>query len=166
MRVFIALLSLLITGGNGPQVNYSVEIYLLANNHSNLSDSISKELTIKKEDLPIVPFINDDEIEHFDTSNYRITFSREAAKRIGALKPSLSVGIPFVLTVDREPILSGYFVNIVSSFGCGAYVLSNTPQQVQELRKGLPEYYYKAIISENRKNHFLIQALERTGRLK
>ena len=113
-----------------------------------------------------MPFINDDEIALFDSSTYKITFLKEAAKRIGTLKPSLSVGIPFVLTVDRQPVLTGYFVNQLSSFGCAAYVLTNTQNGVQELLKGLPEHQYKASIAEKRKNLLFLQALERTGRLK
>jgi len=129
-------------------------------------DKLPKEFTIKKEDLPTMPFIKDDEIELFDTSSYKITFSKEAAERIGALKPSLPVGIPFVLTIDREPILTGYFVNELSSFGCAAYVMSNSSNSVQELQKGLPEQHYKTQIVEKRTNFLLVQALERTGRLK
>ena len=113
-----------------------------------------------------MPFIIDDEVVSFDTSSYKITFTKEAAKRIGELKPGLSVGIPFVLAVDREPILTGYFVNQLSSFGCAAYVMSNSFSTVHVLQKGLPEHHYETKIVERRKSFLLLQALERTGRLK
>ena len=166
MRVLLTILSLSFLTGHRPVINYSVEIYLVPHQQSKATHSIPKEFDVKKEDLPTMPFIIDDEIESFDTANYRITFSKEAAKRIGALKPNLSVGIPFVLTLDREPVLTGYFVNTLSSFSFGAYVLLNTTQTVQKLRRGLPEHRYKTLITEKRKNFLVIQALERTGRLR
>jgi hypothetical protein len=120
MRVLIAILLILVLSGHRPLINYSVEIYLLPYKQLTTKGNISKEFEVKKKDLPSMPFINDDEIVLFDTSTYRITFLKVAAKRISALKPSLPAGIPFVLTVDREPILTGYFVNELSSFGCSA----------------------------------------------
>jgi len=157
---------MLFLGAHRPVINYSVEIYLVPHKHALSSNGVYKEFTISKKDLPVEPFILDDEIVLYDTSSYSITFSKEAAKRMGSLKPSIAVGMPFVLTVDREPILSGYVINSVSSYGCAAYVLTNTGQLSQKLGKGLPEKNYKKLIAEKRKNFLLVQALERTGRLK
>src|SRR5690606_24550528 len=113
-----------------------------------------------------LPFLRDDDIDYYDTSNNKIFITKDASKRIAALKPKLNVGIPFVLTVDRQPILTGYFWNNASSFGCAAYVLFNTNDTTQRLLKGLPEYSYISSIIEKRKNYFFLQALERTGRIK
>ncbi|RYY45043.1 MAG: hypothetical protein EOO06_17200 [Chitinophagaceae bacterium] len=166
MKLLIAILSILVLSGHRPLINYSVEIYLLPGKRSTTKDNIPKEFEVFKEELPPMPFINDDEVVSFDTSSHKTTFKKEAAKRIGALKPSLPAGIPFVLTVDREPVLTGYFVNQLSSSGCAAYVMTNSSNTVQELRKGLPEHRFKTQIVEKRKNFLLLQALERTGRLK
>ena len=163
MKFLIAILSILVLSRHRPLINYSVERYLLPSKHSKTNDSIPEEFEVNKENLPTMPFINDDELVLFDTSSNKITFAKEAAKRIGTLKPSLPVGIPFILTVDREPVLTGYFVNQLSSFGCAAYVMTNSSNVVQELKKGLPEHHYKNKIVEKRKNFLLLQALERTG---
>src|SRR5688572_5207208 len=122
MRIFILIIALLILNGHRPKINYSVEIYTLKNLPANTPDKKAVEFDITKEELPEMPFIIDDGIRLFDTTSFEITFSKEAAEKIGKLQPELAVGIPFVLTVDREPVLTGYFVNRLSSHGCAAYI--------------------------------------------
>ncbi len=166
-KAFITILLLVILGSfRDPKINYSIEIYLLKNLKPKIENGIVTEFKFQKNDLPVLPFISDDDIESFDTSLNKIYFKKEAAKRIGALKPDLKVGIPFVLTVDREPVLTGYFCNIFSSFGCGSYVLINLKDTALILKKGLPEYSYTTSIAEKRKGYFFLQALERTGRIR
>ena len=165
MRVFIVIAALLALYSYSPKINYSIEIYLPDTSNVNSGGIAPTEFIILKEHLPEMPFINDEGIEQFDTANFKITFSKEAAAKIKTLKPGLAKGIPFVLAVDREPVLSGYFINTFSSVGCRAYVL-NTRDRVQRLTKGLPEHYYEGLIAERRNSSIFIQALERTGRLK
>jgi hypothetical protein len=148
------------------KINYSIELYILPNSKSIVKNGLATEFEINNIDLPTLPFIRDDDIEYYDTSHDKIFISQDAAKRISELKPKLNVGIPFVLTVDRQPILTGYFWNTVSSFGCASYVLFNSNDTSQNLLRGLPEYSYVDSIIEKRRNYFFLQALERTGRIK
>jgi hypothetical protein len=168
MKAGFIIISLLFSlcGFHHNKINYSIEIYLLKNITPKLSNGIPVEFTIRKSDLPELPFIKDDEIESFDTSSYKIQFNKDAAKRIGNLNPDLQVGIPFVLCVDRQPILTGYICNSVSSFSCNSYALINFKTNTQILIKGIPVRQYEKNILERRKNLFFVQALERTGRLK
>lgn len=164
MRYILGIIAILVFGSFNPnRVNYSIEIYLPQNVFAN---GTTEEFEIKRTDLPVLPFIMDDEIVSFDSSTNQISFEKQAAERIGKLTPSLGKGIPFVLTFDRDPVLTGYFWNVLSSFECKAYVLLNERSPTQVLRKGLPEIAYKDVLIERRKSYFFIQALERTGGLK
>ena len=167
MSKFLFIITLLvITSFNKPEINYSIELYILTDAKSTIKNGLATEFEIKDTDLPSLPFLRDDDIDYYDTSKNKIFITKDAAKRIAALKPKLNVGIPFVLTVDRQPILTGYFWNTASSFGCASYVLFNSSDITQKLLKGLPEYSYVNSIIEKRKNYFFLQALERTGRFK
>ena len=157
---------LVITSFNKPKINYSIELYILSDKKSTIKNGFATEFEIKDNDLPTLPFLRDDDIDYYDTSKNKIFITKDAAKRIAALKPKVNVGIPFVLTVDRQAILTGYFWNSVSSVGCASYVLFNSNHIAQKLLKGLPEYSYVNSIHEKRKNYFFLQALERTGRIK
>ena len=69
MKFLIAILSILVLSRHRPLINYSVEIYLLPSKHSKTNDSIPEEFEVNKENLPTMPFINDDELVLFDTSS-------------------------------------------------------------------------------------------------
>ena len=167
MSKFLLIITLLvITSFNPPKINYSIELYILSDTKATIKNGLATEFDIDETDLPALPFIRDDDIDYYDTSNNKIFITKDAANRIATLKPKLNVGIPFVLTVDRQPILTGYIWNTVSSFGCASYVLFNSNDTVQSLLKGLPEYSYANSIIEKRKNYFFIRALEKTGRIK
>ena len=167
MSKFLLIITfLVITSFNKPKINYSIELYILSDTISTFKNGLATEFKVNDTDLPELPFIMDDEINYYDTSNNKIYITKDAAKRIAALKPKLNVGIPFVLTVDRKPILTGYVWNRASSFGCASYVLINSNNTTLSLLKGLPEYTYVISIIEKRKNYFFLQALERTGRIK
>jgi hypothetical protein len=155
-----------ITSFNKPKINYSIELYVLPDTKSTIKNGLATEFEIKDTDLPTLPFIRDDDIDYYDTCINKIFITQDAAIRIAELKPKLNVGIPFVLTVDRKPILTGYFWSTFSSFGCASYVFFNSNDTTQKLLKGLPEYSYANKIIEKRKNYFFLQALERTGRIK
>lgn len=165
-KFLLTILLIISTGFHNPKINYSIELYILPASNLKTNNGIASEFSITNTDLPTLPLIRDDDIEYYDTNLNKIYFTQEAAKRIGELKPKLNAGIPFVLTTDREPILTGYFWNTVSSFGCASYVLFNSNDTVQSLLKGLPEHRYVNNIIEKRKNYFFLQALERTGRIK
>jgi len=166
MRVLLILFSFVIFSSGRAQTSGVVEIYLLKGDGLKSGHGIQGDFSIEKKNVPEKPFIRNEEITSFDTSSFTITFKNEAATRIGRLKPELSRGIPFVLTVDREPVLCGYFLNVLTSFGCGGYALINFNSTKQKLIKGLPEYSYEDILEERRKDPILIQALKKTNRLR
>lgn len=75
-------------------------------------------------DLQKVPFITNEEIESFNLNNDKIKFSSKAIKRIDSLSEHVPMhkGVQFVVTVNKNPQLTGYFMGI--SRWCDWYYIS------------------------------------------
>ena len=81
------------------------------------------DYNVKLSDLKIEPFITDDEILSFDTENNKLVFDSIAANRIYQLEPNMIKGVQFVITVDKKPVLNGYFWSLHSSYSCNSYCI-------------------------------------------
>jgi len=143
-----------------------VEIYLIKEKATIDTTEGPDAFRVSKSDLPKEPFIRDSDILFYNDTTFELTFSAAAAERISALKPDLRIGIPFVLTIDRDPILCGYFTNFVSSFASGANSIPVIKSTVHRIQKGIPEYHFEKNIKERRNDKRLIQAMKSSGRLK
>ena len=143
-----------------------VEIYLIKEKAALDTSEGPDAFHVLKSDLPKEPFIKNGGILFYNDSTFEITVTQAAAEIISTLKPALQVGIPFVLTIDREPILYGYFTNLFSSFTSGANSISVTKSTVHRIQKGIPEYNFEKSIMEHRNDWRLIQAMKISGRLK
>ena len=131
------------------------------------------------EDIQSLPFIIDEEIHEFDIKNDIITFDSIVIKRIETHKPSKS---QFVITIDKEPVLTGYFWTGFNSripswytlYGTDSYGLKVTDEKYKRvmLEFGAPKLVTKL---KHRRESFdrprppypqeLIEALRSTGRL-
>ncbi|WP_417887964.1 hypothetical protein [Zunongwangia sp.] len=67
------------------------------------------------QDLKENPFIKDEEIIGFDFKESKIRISSTGVSKIMSLKPNMNHSRQFVITIDKMPILTGYFFNTFSS---------------------------------------------------
>jgi hypothetical protein len=153
---------LLSNSGYGQTLTPKIEIYLL--NHFVQPDKGTKRFTATDSDLQEKPLIEDCQIIGYDTIKFEYTIDTLVCSRLSTLNPSLPIGIQFVITVDRKPVISGYFWNPVSSFGCDWYNIPVICKQEIKIDKGLPEYSYTDI-PEMRNDSRLVDALIKSNRL-
>lgn len=74
------------------------------------------EFSVSKEQINNLPLIKDTEIIKFDSNTNQLIFSASGRKKIENLKPSMKFGTQFVICVNGEPSLTGYFRNHFSSY--------------------------------------------------
>lgn len=108
-------------------------------------DTLTSELILagafkgKKRDLKNEPFINSHEIISFNKNTGQLTLDKVATKKLSDLKFD-SFGQQFILTINGEPQISGYFYPAAYSFGSNTYhyqYLSNSEISELELYNGL-----------------------------
>ncbi|SHJ26882.1 hypothetical protein SAMN04488096_1282 [Mesonia phycicola] len=81
----------------------------------------SGEFTAKKTDLRDKPFLDKSRIIDFNPKNGHLIIDSIGAKQITELPRSNNMGHQFVLTVDGEPKLFGYFYSYPFSYYCHTY---------------------------------------------
>ncbi|WP_330441832.1 hypothetical protein [Flavobacterium sp. C4GT6] len=74
-------------------------------------------------DLQSEPFIDDSDIKAFDLRANKLMLSKKVIKRICNLYPDRNFGEQFVITVNKEPMLTGYFWNTQSAVNCRWYYI-------------------------------------------
>ena len=79
------------------------------------------EFTAEKKDLRDKPFLNKSRIIEFNPKNGHLMIDSIGAKQITELPRSNNMGHQFVLTVDGEPKLFGYFYSYPFSYYCHTY---------------------------------------------
>lgn len=79
------------------------------------------EFEAKKTDLRDEPFLDKSRIIEFNPKNGHLIIDSIGAKQITELPRSNNMGHQFVLTVDGEPKLFGYFYNYPFSYYCHTY---------------------------------------------
>lgn len=85
-------------------------------------DSISKQFIfggkfkVNKENLETEPLITDENIIKLKIKNSELILSDYAKNKISNLKPDMKYGIQFAICVNKEPVLTGYFRSVYSSF--------------------------------------------------
>ena len=123
-------------------------------------DTISEEFMdgpkfeVEKEDLEIMPFIKDTEILAFNAEMSVITFDSIVRKRLRELHPEISQGKQFAITVDKEPVLTGYFWNLLSSQTCHWYSIYNVDINDLNINGDLTQSYW---IGHFNDGHYLIK---------
>ena len=77
------------------------------------SDEISAgRFEAKRENLQAMPFIEDVEIKSFNLKNNKIVFTDSAVKKLAALPGNMHIGTQFVIAINGEPRLTGYFMHM------------------------------------------------------
>lgn len=84
-------------------------------------DSISKQyiyggkFTVDEENLETKPLITDEDVLKLDLKKSELVLSEIGKQRITHLKPNMTSGIQFVICVNKQPYLTGYFRSNISS---------------------------------------------------
>jgi hypothetical protein len=84
-------------------------------------DSISKQFiyggkfTVEKENIETKPLIKDEDVLKLNLEKSELILSENAKNSINQLKPNMKNGIQFVICVNRQPLLTGYFRSNISS---------------------------------------------------
>lgn len=157
-----------------------VEIYLLKSvkpNHDTalkLTGPFSASIT----DLADTAFIKDHEILAYifksDTIKFKDSFyidnrqiievTSVGTERINGLHIPLCCGIQFALTVDRNIVYTGYFWNLVSSWGCQGITAFAHDTRIDIFQK-LPDLDFAIDTKGTGQNSILFECLRKTNRL-
>lgn len=73
-------------------------------------------------DLPSTPLVTDEDILSYNPKSGKITFSEAASEKISKLKYDF-YGTQFVITMNKNPVFNGYFVNGMSSVTSDTYFI-------------------------------------------
>jgi hypothetical protein len=182
-RLFTLALLLIFTNAFGQTKNgqtYKVEIYLLKSVKPNLDTALKLRGSFfaNVTDLADTPFIKDNEILGYtfkrDTVKLKdsifidhrqmIEVTSAVTERINNLKIPLCCGRQFALTVNGNIVYTGYFWNLVSSWGCDGITAFAHDTKIDILRK-LPEYDFAIDSEDPRRNSILFECLTKTNRL-
>ena len=86
-------------------------------------DTLNKEFIyagsfhVNKNQIEPTPLIKNEDVLGLNIDNSEIKLSAEAANKIISLKPSMKGGIQFVITDNKNPVMTGYFWSSYSSYG-------------------------------------------------
>jgi hypothetical protein len=92
-------------------------------------DTINKKILFASDfdflanDLEAKPFITNDEILKLDTIKGKIEFSNSGGRKLLGLKPNLRNGKQFIITVNKNPVFSGYVWSPYSSNGANWFCI-------------------------------------------
>ncbi|MDJ1483837.1 hypothetical protein QNI16_25275 [Cytophagaceae bacterium YF14B1] len=183
-KLLTFLLFLLVTtsfGQTDNKQNCKIEFYLLKSVKPNL-DTTSKlrgSFAVSKADLEDTAFIQDHEILgynfrkdtarskglNFITIQQSFEVALDVTKKINSLNISLSQGRQFALVVNGTIVYSGYFWNILSSFGCDGITAVAIGTKIDISRK-LPDYDSVFNSEDPIQSKVLMNCLLKTNRLR
>jgi hypothetical protein len=167
--IVVILVSLLVLCSNGyikeEEPTDKIEIYLLNKLVEPVKGDIPvKEFIVSPEDINSDPLIPDRGITSYKLGTYEIKLDSTACKKISQLEPSLPMGIQFVLTLNKKPIITGYFWNKDSSFGTNWYTIVVGEGPWYKIHKGVPEEKNQDLL-ELRDNVQIVNVLKQSKRL-
>jgi hypothetical protein len=127
-------------------------------------------------DLENQPFIKNDEFESLDIEKGIIRIRKDGGLKILKLKPNLRNGRQFVITINKEPVMNGYFYNPYSSNGSTWYTIQYDDFKTvnNTILKSYEFSFFKGDGTSNKSNRKeikfdnypkLIKALQKSGRL-
>jgi hypothetical protein len=182
-RLLVLLLLFFINYSFGQTINNmssKIEFYLLKSVKSNIdtTKTLRAQFFVDKNDLEDTAFIKDNEILGYSFRNTNVKFkdanildTRQAfdvstivTKRVENLKIPLGSGRQFALVVNGTIIYSGYFWNLISSWGCDGITAFANDTKIDILRK-LPDYDFAIDSEDPRRNSILFECLLKTDRL-
>lgn len=135
------------------------------------------KFTATEKDLQRKPFISDEAIISFNPQTNIIAFDSSVVSRIRKLKPIMGRGTQFVITVGKEPMITGYFWNTLSSYTCQSYnILTVDPFNLDKKKTKFKHYwlgnftdgYFPPADGKSKRPPYppkLLEALRQTNRL-
>lgn len=157
-------------------IKTKLDVSTLNDSDNLMYDTIRKEIIYAGQfdanckELNSKPLVSDNEILVLDTIANKIKLSADAINKIAALSPSMKDGIQFVICVDKEPVLKGYFWNSFSSYGSTLNCIEYNTDKVSSSTY-LKMYKGNGIDASKREkikyNHYpkLISVLDKTDRI-
>jgi hypothetical protein len=151
-----------------------IEFYLLKSviPNADKTTEIRAKFDATPADLEEKAFINDADIisctVNKDTAKaFSMSFkvSDSAAKRIKDLDRPLCCGKQFAVVVNGKICFTGYFWNIMSSFGCDWITAITGENSIMLIPKLPPDGSSKPDVNELRENRLLLDCLASTNRL-
>lgn len=119
-------------------------------------------------DLSPIPLITDKDILSYNPKNGKITFSEGASEKISKLKYDF-YGTQFVVTINKEPVFNGYFVNGMSSVVADTYFIEylniGSRKRTNEFEISEGDGLRSVKIADLKESKFY-KALESTDRIK
>lgn len=85
-------------------------------------DTVKKQLIYggkfiaSQNDFEEEPLVKNDEVLALNIEKSELILSQSARKKISQIKPSMKYGVQFVIAVNKQPCLTGYFRSNISSF--------------------------------------------------
>ncbi len=119
------------------------------------------EFKASKRDLKDKPFLEANRIIRFNHKNGQLLVDSIGAKRISELSNSNNIGHQFVLTIDNEPKLFGYFYSYPFSFYCHTYTYDFS-REIQKKEFELTHGIHRRKVNLEKENNDLFPILSKT----
>jgi hypothetical protein len=151
-------------------MKWEVEIFLLESSGSETGEASFEQNYM---DDSKQPFIQNSEILGYEIVesalnhevSYYMVLSDTGKDKIGNLSIPVCCGRYFMITVNRKPVLEGYFWRTYSSYACDFLTIEVPSSNNFEIRNGYPKQGYFGNFPDPRRNHKLLQAFSKTKRL-
>jgi hypothetical protein len=161
------------------KMNFPINEEILSEEKANY-DTVQKTIiyagkfSVSNKHLTKEPFITDDEILKVSLSKSEFELSESARKKITMINPSHKFGTQFVICINKEPIITGYFRENASSYIYNwnymsyVYYKNNFIGTIDKnfvIRQNIGYEKWKPILSNLETHKKLISVLEKSNRL-
>jgi hypothetical protein len=145
-----------------------IEIYLLNKRVAAIEQSfgptnMTKHFIATKKDLQAFAFILDSDILSYDSARSNLKVNKSASLKIARLEPKIPEGIQFALTINKVPVICGYFINKYTSEPVISYMIMN--REVMDSSYHIDKFLLNGK-TDDRKSEKMIGAFKSTNRLK
>lgn len=134
----------------------------------------SGKFIAEKKDLNEKPLIADQDILSLNLKTNEIKFSQSGIIKIRSIKPNFKYSTQFVICVNDEPQLTGYFMNVFSSYPPSwNYILYSNQNQIEDMQTEKHFYIeqnnefknFKPYLTDLKLYPKLVNSFENTNRL-
>lgn len=146
--------------------NQQVEFILLDSYETKMGSKAILESSIILNDSSLIEY---DDITAYDPETHRFFLSTSANQALAKIGSEKLHGRAFALTINREPVYTGYFWAAFSSSICdwvNIDPLSFASLNFLEVKLGYPWYSPEMQIPDNRNDQILLNILQQDGKLK
>ena len=180
LSVFLFISCTNALGQTAHKQDCKIEFFLLKSIKPNLDTAVklSAPFSVDLTDLADTAFIKDHEILRYTfkkdtvkTKDSSHIYTRQmfelapgVAKRVNSLKIPLCCGRQFALVINGNIVYSGYFWNMISSWGCSGITAFVYEGRIEMLRR-LPDLDFSIDSEDPRKNKLILDCLNKTHRV-